>query len=136
MKKILVSTFVVLILMVSVAFARGPMPPPPVTPENPYYDNGTVTTTATIDYRLGGRQVITLNGNVTVSWVLPPTGYYTEVILKVIQHAGVHYNITWVGTKWQQGLVPLITQDDGAIDFISCDLDNAGVYCTYGSRFQ
>ena len=148
MKKILVSTFVVFVFMVSVVFARGPMPPPPLAPENPYYQinptasptpgtcGGAGHTTMSIDYKNGTRQEVTLDGNCAASWVLPPSGYYTNVNLKVIQHTGAHYGITWTSTKWAEGLVPLITQQDGAIDFISCDLDSLGVYCMFGSQFQ
>jgi hypothetical protein len=134
MKTFLISLF--LILMVSAAFAGGPLPPPPVTPEEPYYSNGVGTTTKLIDYKNAAVQTLTLGGNCSVSWVLPPSGYRTSVVLKITQNTGAHYNITWVGTAWQEGLVPLITQNDAGVDFISCYVDDTGAYCTFGSDFH
>lgn len=133
MKKILISILFILFIACPV-LALPPVPLP--GPQQTVYDNGIVSTTGTIDYRNGAIQWLTLGGNCTVSFVLPPAGYVTTVAIKVIQHAGAHYNITWTSTKWEEGLVPLITQNDSAVDFISCYLDTTGAYCTYGSDFH
>jgi hypothetical protein len=65
--------------------------------------------------------------------VLPLTGFASGVILKITQATGAHYNITWTATKWDSGFVPLITQTDGAVDFISVYLDSTGAYATTGN---
>jgi hypothetical protein len=102
----------------------------------PAYDNGVSGASKTIDYKNATAQIITLSANCTISWTLPSSGYGSFVTIKVIQHTGVHYNITWNATKWDQGLVPLITQADGAVDFINCYLDSTSAYCTFGSDFH
>jgi hypothetical protein len=131
MKKYLV----LIILLSTLIFASMGwcVPPIPSAPLGPIYNNGTCTTTMTIDYRKGQSQEVALGGSCTVSWILPPSGFCSSIALKVTQHTGAHYNIIWTATKWDSGLVPLITQTDGAVNFINCYLDNNGAYCTSGS---
>ena len=106
----------------------------PAGAQQAVYDNGSCTTTKTINGNNGARQKVTLGGNCTITFTIPTASTY--VFLKVVQNSGAHYNIAWSNAKWAAGLVPVITQTDAAVDVISCYLDTEGVYCQFSQDFH
>lgn len=99
------------------------------------YDNGDSGSSKTINANNGKIQKLTLTAACAVSWTQPTSGT-VNVLLKIVQATGTHYNITWTSTLWPAATPPTITATDGAIDIISCYLDGTSVFCVPNQDFR
>lgn len=101
------------------------------------FDNGTCTTSKTIDPANGNRQKITLtNADTCALTFTNPSVGTADVRLKIFQSAAGSFNGGISGGKWPAAVTPTITQTSGAIDIISCYLDGTSAFCVPSQDFR
>jgi hypothetical protein len=97
------------------------------------YSNGGCAGGTTIDWRLGHRQSMTLNGNVVLSFVNPAQACNT--LLRCIQNG--KYGISFpANCLFAEGVRPTMTPAAGAIDLLSFYFDGSQYYCMFGGNFH
>jgi hypothetical protein len=98
-------------------------------------DDGTCSTSDTIDWGTGNHHKSTLSGSCTYTFTAP--GGPTTVTLKIVQSAGSD-TVTFPATvKWNSGgTAPTLSTAASAIDFISCYYDGTNYFCMAGLDFQ
>lgn len=81
---------------------------------SPEYDNGNVTTTATIDWLKGNVQYVTMTGNTTFTFINPQSG------MRCILHVAGAFTPTWPSTtRWPSNTTPTPTASAGNKDIYS-----------------
>lgn len=81
------------------------------------YDNGSRSGAYTLDWNNGNKQVITLSGNVTMTFTAPPGP--TNLVLVVKQDAAGGRSITWLSSVlWPGGTAPTLTSAANAVDMM------------------
>jgi hypothetical protein len=80
------------------------------------FSAGNSGTSKTITWTDGQNQVLTLTGNVTLTFASPTNGATYK--LHIIQGAGP-YTITWPTIKWAGGVAPTISTGNGNEDFVT-----------------
>lgn len=89
------------------------------------FDNGSVTTAATIDWLKGNVQYVTLTGNTTFTFTNPLGD------MRVILHVAGAFTPTFPGTvRWSAGTTPTATASAGHKDIY------AFVYCSKESLYD
>jgi len=95
---------------------------------NAEIDNGTPTTSVTIDWTTGQKQRVTLGGNTVISFTAPPG--VSHLMLVVVQDVSGNRTPTWPGTvKWAKGgSPPNLTNQGDSIDIVSFYFDGTNYY--------
>ena len=87
-------------------------------------DLGTVGATQTIDWRDGNHQKLTLDENLTLTFIDPDGP--TNLIAHFVQDAGATNTVAWpANVDWEGGTAPVITATNGAIDIVTLYFDGS-----------
>jgi len=85
--------------------------------------------TATIDWREGNKQKLTVSENVTVSFTDPSNP--CSLILRIIQSGAGNTTALPAGIKWAGGVAPTLSNGDGEVDIVSLYFDGTNYWGTY-----
>ena len=90
----------------------------------------------TINPSNGQLQTVTLNANLTISFIQPSSGG-AIVRLGITQAAsGGPYTVTWTSVKWPGGVAPVMSIGASQVDWYSCLLDGTNTWCTAAQNMQ
>ncbi len=90
-------------------------------------DQGTVGATQTIDWDSGNIQKVTLDENLTLTFIDPEGP--CNLIIHFVQDAGATNTVTWpASVLWEGGTAPVITSTNGAIDIVTFFFDGTNYF--------
>jgi hypothetical protein len=100
------------------------------------FDNGSQAGPAyALDWNSGQKQVITLTGNVTLSFTAPSVGV-GNFLLRIVQDVTGSRTITWpAGVKWPGGTAPTLTTAGGGEDIVSLYYNGTDYYAVASLAF-
>lgn len=83
--------------------------------------NATATGSVSVNIANGPYHVLTLTGNITLSFTNPAaTGYVSSVTVEFIQDATGSRTITWPGSlEWDSGTAPTLTTSANAVSILT-----------------
>lgn len=97
-------------------------------------DNGNSGTAATIDWRLGNKQKITLTGNATLTFTNPEG--QCNLILKIIQDATGNRIVTWDSdVKWAGAIAPTLSTGANKTDIAAFYYDGTNYFGVLSTDF-
>lgn len=100
------------------------------------YDNGNSGAAATIDWKNGNRQKITLTDDCTLTFIAP-YGAAGGLFLRVIQDGTGGRVIIWPGTvKWPSGSSVTLSVGAGDIDIVALALAETNYYSLGSLKFE
>jgi collagen type VII alpha len=90
--------------------------------------------TFNINWSVGSRQTITLNGSPTFTFT-NPVGV-SSLLLRLVQGGSGFMTVTWpTNVQWVGGTPPTLSTGTGAVDIISLYFNGTNYYASYGLNF-
>lgn len=98
-------------------------------------DNGNLVDAATVNWKNGNKQVITLTDHCTLTFTDPYGA--TNLVLRVVQDEDGNNTITWPDSvKWPSGSAPTLTSAANSVDIITFYFDGTYYYGVASQDFS
>jgi hypothetical protein len=91
-------------------------------------DLGSVTGAINVDLSTGSAFILTLTGNVTVTFTNPQAGKVTYATLRCVQDATGGHTLTITGAQGSNGVRPVLTLAGNAVDKVACESWDGGAH--------
>ena len=100
------------------------------------YNNGSSGTAKTLDWLNGNKQVLTLTGNVTLTFSAP-AGKAASFLLRLVQDGAGGRTVAWpAAVKWRGGVPGRLSTAANAVDIISLYYSGTNYYACASTSYQ
>ncbi|OGR53529.1 MAG: hypothetical protein A2049_02050 [Elusimicrobia bacterium GWA2_62_23] len=100
------------------------------------YNNGSSGTAKTLDWLNGNKQVLTLTGNVTLTFSAP-AGKAASFLLRLVQDGAGGRTVVWpAAVKWRGGVPGRLSTAANAVDIISLYYSGTNYYACASTSYQ
>jgi hypothetical protein len=96
--------------------------------------DGNSGTAFTVNWSLGAKHLLTLNGNCTLTFTAPAG--VAHLTIRLLQDGTGSRTVTWpASVKWADAAAPTLTTAAGASDIITMIYDGTNYWAVYGLNF-